>query len=258
LVNQSILPCKTDTPQMTKRILIFSVIQIITLLLSFFILVLALVGSHGRLYFSNEGGTIALIMTVLLSIPLLYLFSQKNKLQNKKLLLTVATLLFIFAMTAIYVGLPNITKQFVIDKDNINHVSLYSDNGLTVEFKLQPEMFDRVSIEAIINKGNDIEFTKFDLTIYNDKNKIVNPVFRPLAWDSLHSETIQMNSFFEINNFSKMNKFVLSGQYSIEQTDSLKMQIAYTLNKNGQAISNNKKFGVEISNHLILEKLIEY
>lgn len=243
---------------MTKRVLIFSAIQIIALLLSFFVLAFALAGSHGRLYFSNAGGTVALIMTILLSIPLLYLFSQRNKLQNKKLLFIIATLLFILAMTAIYVGLPTMTKQFVIDKGNINHVSLYNDNGLTVEFKLQPEMFDRVSIEAIINKGSDIEFTKFDLTIYNDKNEIIKPVFRPLVWDSLHSETIQMNSFFEINNFSKMNKFALTGQYSIEHTDFLKMQVDYTFTKNGQGISKNKQFGVKVANHLTLEKLIEY
>ncbi|MEP7317658.1 MAG: hypothetical protein ABI921_02925 [Panacibacter sp.] len=243
---------------MTKRILTFSALQIITLLLSFFVLAFALAGSHGRLYFSNAGGTVALIITVILSIPLFYLFTQRHKLQNNKLIFIIATLLFILAMTAVYIGLPNMTKQFIVDKDNINQVSLYKDNDLTVEFKLQPEMFDRVSIEAIINKGSNIEFIKFDLTIYNDKNEIVNPVFRPLVWDSLHSETIQMNSFFEINRFSKMNKYALSGQYSIEHTDFLKMQVDYIFTKNGQVISKNKKFGVKVANHLTLEKLIEY
>jgi hypothetical protein len=243
---------------MTKRVLTFSAIQIVALLLSFFVLGFALAGSHGRLYFSNAGVTVALIITILLSLPLFYLFIQRHKLQKKKLLFIIATLLFILAMTAIYVGLPNMTKQFIVDKDNINQVSLYKDNSLTVDFKLQPEMFDRVSIEAIINKGSNIEFTKFDLTIYNDKNEILKPVFRPLAWDSLHSETIQMNSFFEINNFSKMNKFALTGQYSIEHTDFLKMQVDYTFTKNGQAISKNKQFGVMVANHLTLEKLIEY
>ena len=243
---------------MTKRILIFLTIQIIALILSFFVLVFALAGSHGQLYFSDAGGTVALIMTVTLTIPLLYLFSQRHKLQNKKALFIIATLLFILAMTAIYVGLPNMTKQFIVDKDNINQVSLYKDNNLTVELKLQPEMFERVSIEAIINKESNIEFTKFDLTIYNDKNEIVNSVFRPLAWDSLHSETIQMSSFFEINNFSKMNKFALTGQYSIEHTDFLKMQVDYTFTNNGQAISKNKQFEVKIANHLTLEKLIEH
>lgn len=243
---------------MTKRALTFSAIQIVALLLSFFVLAFALAGSHGRLYFSNVGGTVALIMTIILSIPLLYLFIQRHKLQNSKLLFVIATLLFILAMTAIYVGLPNMTKQFVIDRNNINQVSLYKGNDLTVELKLQPEMFDRVSIEAIINKGSDIELTKFELTIHNDKNEVVKPVFRPLAWDSLHSETIQMNSFFEINNFSKMNKFALSGQYSIEHTDSLKVQVDCTFTKNAQAISNNKQFGIRIANHLTLEKLIEY
>lgn len=243
---------------MTKRVLTFSAIQIFALLLSFFVLSLALAGSHGRLYFSNAGGTVALIITIFLSLPLFYLFVKRHKIQNKKLIFSIAILIFSLCMTAIYVGLPNMTKQFIIDKNNINQASLYKDNNLTVDFKLQPEMFDRVSIEATINKGSDIEITKFDLTVYNNKSEIVNPVFRPLAWDSLHGETIQMNSFFEINNFSKMNRFALSGQYSIEHTDSLRMKVDYTFTKNGQAISNNKQFGVKVSNHLILEKLIEY
>ena len=247
---------KTDT--MIKRGLTFSAIQIIALLLSFFILAFALAGSHGRLYFSNAGGAVVLIMTIILSLPLLYLFTQRHRLQNKKFLFIIATLLFGLAMTAIYVGWPNMVKQFIINKSNTNNFSIYKDNDLTVRFALQPEMFDRVGIEASINKASNIEFKKLDLTIYNDKNEILKPVFRPLAWDSLHSETIQMNSFFEINNFSKMNKFALSGQYSIEHTDSLKIQVDYTFIKSGQTISNNKQFGVRIANHLTLEKLIEY
>src|SRR6476469_1933584 len=147
---------------MTKRVLTFSAIQIISVLLSFFILAFALAGSHGRLYFSNVGGTVALIITVILSIPLLYLFTQRLKLQNNKLLFIIATLLFTLAMTAIYIGLPSMTKQFIIDKDKINQVSLYKDNNLTVDFKLQPEMFDRVSIEASMNKGSNIDITKLN------------------------------------------------------------------------------------------------
>jgi hypothetical protein len=242
---------------MVKRALTFSVIQIFALLLSFFLLAFAIAAGH-PLYFSNVGGTVALIMTVILSLPLLYLFTQRHKLKNKKLLFIIATLLFILTMAAIYVGLPTMTREFIIDKSNINQVSLYKDDDLTVDFKLQPEMFDRVGIEASINKISDIQFKKLDLAIYNDKGEIVKPVFRPLAWNSLHSETIQMDSFFEINDYSKLNKFALSGQYSIEHTDSLKMQVDYTFTKNGQSISNKKKFRVKIANHLTLEKLIEY
>jgi len=243
---------------MTKRVLTFSAIQIIALLLSFFVLAFALGGSHGRLYFSNAGGTVALIITIILSIPLVYLFTQRNKIQNKKILFIIATLLFLLAMTVIYVGLPNVTKQFIVDKNSINSISIYKDNDLTINFKLEPEMFDRVGVEASINKISSIEFKKFDLTIYNKKNEIIKPVFRPLAWNSLHSETIQMDSFFEINDYSKMNKFALSGQYSIEHTDSLKLKIDYIFTKDGQTISNNKEFGVRIANYLTLEKLIEY
>lgn len=243
---------------MTKRILTFSAIQILALLLSFFVLAFALVGSHGRLSFSNGGGTVALIVTFILSMPLLYLFAQRQKPYIKKPLFIAATLLFILAMTVVYVGLPNMTKQFIIDKDQINTISVYKDNDLTIGFILQPEMFDRVSIEATINKARNIEFKKLDLTIYNEKKQILKPVFQPLAWDSLHSETIQMNSFFEINDFTEMNRFALSGQYSIEQTDSLKIKIDYTFSKNGQTISNNKQFGVRIANRFTLEKLIEY
>jgi hypothetical protein len=243
---------------MTNRGWTFSAIQIATLLFSFFILIFTLVGSHGRLYFYNVGGIVALIMTIILSVPLLYLFTKRHKLQNKKLLFIIATLIFGLAITVIYIGLPIMTKQFIIDKSFINYVSLIKDNELTVDFKLSPEMFDRVYIEANINKEGDIEFKKLNLTIYNDKNEIVKPVFHPLAWDSLLSETIQMDSFFEITEYSKMNKFALSAQYSIEHTDSFKMQVAFTFTKNGQTISNNKQFGVRIANHLKLEKLIEY
>ena len=96
------------------------------------------------------------------------------------------------------------------------------------------------------------------MIVYNDKSEILKPVFKPLAWDSLHSETIQMNSFFEINDYSKMNKFALSGQYSIEHTDSLKIRVDYTFTKSGQTNSETKQFGVRITNQLTLEKLIEY
>jgi hypothetical protein len=197
-------------------------------------------------------------MTIILSIPLLYLFTKRHKLKNKKLLFIIATIIFCFSIAVIYVGVPTITKQFIIDKSYINYVSIYKGNDLTVDFKLLPEMFNRVSIEASINKKNEIEFKRLDLTIYNDKNEIVKPVFQPFAWDSLHNETIQMDSFLEINQYSKMNRFALSGQYSIEHTDSLKMQVAYTFTKNGQAISNNRRFGVRIANHFVFEKLIEY
>ena len=243
---------------MTKRVLTFSAIQIISLLLSFFVLAFASAGSHGRLYFSSTGGAVALVMTIILSVPLLYLFTQRNKLKNKKALFIIAILLFVLAMTAIYAGLPKMTKQFIIDKANINSVSVYKDNDLTVNFKLKAEMFDRVGIEASINKTSDIELKKLALTIYNDKTEVVKPVFRPLAWDSLHIETIQMDSFFEINDYSKTNKFALSGQYSIEQTDSLKMKVEYTFTKNGQTISSNKQFGIRIADRLTWEKLIEY
>lgn len=243
---------------MTKPVLTFSGIQIISLLLAFFALMVSLAGSHGHLFFSNIGGTIALITTIILSIPLLYLLTQRRKFQNKKLLLSIATLLFILSLTVIYIGLPVLTKQFIIEKNKINKVSIYQDNHLTVNFELEPEMFDRVDIEASISKTSGIEFNKFNMTVYNDKNEIVKPVFQPLAWDSLHSETIQMDSFFEINDYSKMNKFALSGQYPIAHTDSLKINIDFAFTKNGQTISNNKQFGVRIANHLTLEKLIEY
>lgn len=243
---------------MIKRGLTFSVIQIIALLLSFFIFSFALVGSHGRLYFSNVGGTVALIITVILSVPLLYLFTQRHHLQNKKSLFIIATLVFSLAMAAIYIGLPNVTKQFIINKSDINNISLYKDNDLAINIRLQPEMFDRVGVEANIDKGSNIEFKKIDLTIYNNKDEIIKPVFPPLAWDSLHGETIEMSSFFEINDHSKMNKFSLSGQYSIEHIDSISMKIDYTFIKNGQTISNNKQFEVRIASHLMFDKLIEY
>jgi hypothetical protein len=243
---------------MIKPILKFSAIQIIALLLSFFVLTFALVGSHGRLYFSNAGGTVALIMTIILSIPLICLFSQRHKLRHRKLSFIIATVIFILAMSVIYVGLPHVTKRFIIDKQNINKFSIYRDADLTISFALKPEMFDRVGIEASINKTNIIQLDKLDLTVYNDKGGILKPVFKPLAWDSLHHETIQMDSLFEINNFSKMNKFALSGQYSIEHSNSLKIRVAYTFSKNGQITSDYKELGIRITNHLTMVKLIKY
>jgi hypothetical protein len=243
---------------MLRQGLTFTVIQIIAILLSIFVLGFALAGSHGKLYFSNGGGTVALIITIILSLPLLYLFIQRHRLQNKKLLFTIAITLFVLGLIAIFVGIPNKTKQFIIDKSNINNVSIYKDNDLTIDFKFEEEMFDRVGIEASIIKANSIELTKLDLNIYNNKGEIVKPVFRPLAWDSLHHETIQMDSFFEINNYTKLNQFALTGQYSIEHTDSLKMQVDYSFIKNGQTITKNKKVGISIDNHLVLDRLIEY
>jgi hypothetical protein len=117
-----------------KSHLIFSAIQIVALLLSFLVLAFALVGSHGRLYFSNAGGTVAFVMIVVLSVPLLYLFTQRRKLQNKKLLFTIATLIFGLAMAIIFVGIPNMSKQFIIDETNINKVLIYKDNNLAVKF----------------------------------------------------------------------------------------------------------------------------
>src|SRR5947207_3097889 len=107
---------------MIKRALTFSAIQVIALLFSFSVLAFALAGSHGRLYFSNGGGTIALIITIILSVPLLYLFIQRQKLQNKTSLFIIAIILFSLALTFLYAGLPNITKQFIIDKNYINDI----------------------------------------------------------------------------------------------------------------------------------------
>jgi hypothetical protein len=243
---------------MLKRGLTFSIIQVIAVLLSLFVLGFALAGSHGRLYFSNVGGIVALVLTIILSLPLFYLFIQRHKLQNKKLLFIIAILLFVLGLTAIYAGIPNMTKQFIIDKSNINNVSIHKDNDFTIDFKLEEEMFDRVGIEASVSKSSSIELKKLLLTIYNNKKEIVRPVFPPLAWDSLHHETIQMDSFFEMNNYTKLNQFALTGEYSIEHTDSLEMQVDYTFTKNGQIISKNKKVGISIANHLVLERLIEY
>jgi hypothetical protein len=113
----------------------------------------------------------------------------------------------------------NSTKQFIIDKNDINKVSIIQNQSLKINLKLEPEMFERVAIEASISKADSIVIKNIDLTIINDQKQIIDPVFQPLAWDSSHFETIQMNSFCEINEYTKMNKFALSAQYSIEQTD---------------------------------------
>lgn len=150
------------------------------------------------------------------------------------------------------------TKRFLIEKSNVNFISFHNGNDLKVDFKLQPELFDRVYIEAFVDKKSGMEIKQFELVVYNGKNKIINPVFKPLAWDSLHSSTIQMDSFFEINDYSTKNRFGLSGQYSIEHTDSLKMHIDCIYSIGGKVISIYKQFGVKIEDCLALEKLIQY
>jgi hypothetical protein len=243
---------------MLKQGFTFSIIQTISVLLSLFILSFALAGSHGKLYFSNVGGTVAVVITIILSLPLVYLFIQRDKLQKRKFLFIIASLLFLLCIATIYVGLPNMTKQFIIDKNNIDTVSIYKNNDLTIDLKFEEEMFDRVGIEASINKTSNIEFTKLDMTIYNAKGAIVKPVFRNSVLDSLHHERIQMDSFFQMNAYTKLNHFFLTGQYSIENIDSLEIEVDFIIRQNGQTISRNKKMGIKIANHLVLERLIEY
>lgn len=243
---------------MIKKRLTFAAIQITAILISAFILGFALAGSHGNLHFSNVGGTVAIIVTIILSIPLFYLLIERRNFQKKKFLFIFGILIFCLSITAIYVGLPTVTKKFIIDKDYINNVLISNDGNLRVNLQLQPEMFNRVGIKANIDKINAIEIEKFDLTIYGNNGEIIKPVFPPLAWNLRSSEMIQMNSFFEINDYSKLKQFALTAQYSIEDLDSLKMNIDYAFTKNGQTISNKKQIGVRITNHLIWEKIIEY
>src|ERR1700688_1274142 len=134
---------------MIKKVLTYSVIQNVTFLFTFYLLVIAVSGSHGHLTFTNIGGIIALIATLILSFPLLYLFIQRNNLPNKRILFNIAILFFALAVFIIYIGIPNMTKQFVIDESSTNNFSIYKNEDLTVHFKLEPEIFDRVSIERI-------------------------------------------------------------------------------------------------------------
>lgn len=242
---------------MIKQGLTFLSIQIIGLLVSFFLLAAALAGSHGRLSFSGEGKTIAVIITIILAAPLLYLIFQRQKLQYKKLLFTVAISLFALAMGALYIGLPVVAKQFLVGKQVMNDYPFINNNELVIRFDLQPEMFERVSVDANIDKKSNVEIKQLNLTVLDDKKRIVQPVFRPLAWDSLHNETIQMNNYFESNEYSKGNRFALTAQYSIANTSYLTIQASCIYGKDGQEFSVSREYPVTIANHLTREKLIE-
>ena len=244
---------------MIRSVLIYVVIQILTFVLAFFVFGITLAGGHKLLFFAGAW-QVAIIITVLTSIPLIYLFGQRKKLKKKETLITFLFALFIFlsANTILYIGVPNLIKQFTIENKWINKASILKDNSLNIDLKLAPEMFKRVSIEMRVNKSNDIELKDIKLTVFNETGEIISPVFQPLSWDSIHSETIQMNSYFEDNRYTRLNEFSLSAQYSIEHSDILKLQIDYTFTKNGQIISNHQKLGVGIANHLILEKTMEY
>ncbi|MDB5200205.1 MAG: hypothetical protein JWO92_2168 [Chitinophagaceae bacterium] len=243
---------------MKKYGLLYLVIQIICLTIAFYFLAIAIAGSHGRLYFFGDGWKVVLIITIILSIPLIYVLRQGKKNQNRKTLNSISIFLFLLSMGILYIGIPIMTKQFIINEKNVDKILIFKDSTLTIEMKLEPEMFNRVSVELNINKASDVELKQLDLTITNNKNEIVKPVFQPLAWDSIHHETIQMNTFYEINEYTKMKKFALSAQYSIEQTDSLRLEIVYTFTRNGQIKTESKLLTVKISKYLTLEKLIEY
>ncbi len=243
---------------MIRQGLTFVSIQLIGILTSFFLLAAALAGSHGRLSFSNAGGTVAAIITIILSVPLLYLILQRQKLRHKEVLFTIAILLFALAMGALYIGLPVVTKQFLVGKQVMNDYPFANNSDLVIRFSLQPEMFERVSVEANIDKTSGVKIKQLNLTILDNKKRIVQPVFQPLAWDSLHSETIQMDNFFEINEYSKSNRFALTAQYSITNTSFLTVHANCIYNKGGQDFSISKEYSVDIKSHLTKERLIEY
>ena len=48
---------------MGNRGLVYFVMQIVAIVSSLFVLVLALAGSHGKLYFASDGGKVAAIIT---------------------------------------------------------------------------------------------------------------------------------------------------------------------------------------------------
>jgi hypothetical protein len=243
---------------MIKQGLTFVSIQLIGFLISFYLLAAAITGSHGRLYFSGDGKTVAAIITLILSAPLLYLVFQRRKLRYKKLLFTIAILLFASAMAALYIGLPVKTKQFFVGKQVMNDYPFVNNSDLVIRFDLKPDMFERVGIKANVDKKTNVEIRQFNLTVLDDKKRIIHPVFRPLAWDSLQSETIQMNNFFESNEYSKGNRFALTAQYSIANTSFLTIQTICNYAKDGQEFSVSRQYLVSIANHLTSEKLIEY
>jgi hypothetical protein len=198
-------------------------------------------------------------VTVILAIPLLYmLLHGPSTFPKRNWLFIIAGLVLILSLSIIYIGMPVITKQFVINKKNIDSIQIQRDMNTNIDLHLSPDLFRRADIELIINKSDSLELKTLHLTVYDKIGTVIRPVFPPLAWNLSKGETIEMGSFFEPNEYTRLNSFKLSGEYSIDNLDSIGMHLDYELTGNGRKIVAEKLFEVRIQNRLAFEKLLEF
>ncbi|MGB8192628.1 MAG: hypothetical protein WCF67_11950, partial [Chitinophagaceae bacterium] len=158
----------------------FIVFQVAVWFFSFFVLAVGIAGSHGNLSFSNGGWQVALIITVLLSLPLVYLLIARKRIEHKKLYFSIAIVVFILSMAALYIGLPTRTKKFIVDKQETIRFSFLKNDDLDINFSLHPVMFSRMYLEANIIKGGDsVDLKQLKVVVVNAKKQIVQPAFNP-------------------------------------------------------------------------------
>jgi hypothetical protein len=155
-------------------------------------------------------------------------------------------------------GVPTMTKIFIEKQRGSNMINLNSSGKINFSIELTAEMFNRVGVHANISKEKNIKISDIQVQVLGNNAKIIAPVFDPIAWDSIQYETIKMDSFFEPNDHTRLNRFSIWAQYPIDDLDSIKMNVKYTFTQAEESfeMKSNYKFG--INSDLMFEKLINY
>lgn len=133
---------------------------------------------------------------------------------------------------------------------NSKLIDVIKSEEIGISIELVPEIFERVSIHANISN--------IEVKINDDNSNILLPVFKPRVWISLQNENKQMDYFYEFNEFTEKNKFSIWAQYSIENVDSLKLDLTYSYIKGNKNIERQNEYKIEIKKTLIFDKLINY
>ncbi len=201
-----------------------------------------------------------MIVSILTIIPLLYfLYIRKKVLGISRLVIgLLAISLFLGSYMLIYLGIPTMTKIFIENQRGSNMINLNNSGNVNFSIELTTEMFKRVGVHAKVSKAEDIKISDIQVQVLSNTAKIIAPVFDPIAWDSIHYETIKMNSFFELNDHTRLNRFSIWAQYPIDDLDSIEMNVKYTFTQAEESIEmkSNYKFGIK--NDFVFEKLINY
>jgi len=137
-----------------------------------------------------------------------------------------------------------------VESCNSKLIDVIKSEEIGISIELVPEIFERVSIHANISN--------IEVKINDDNSNILLPVFKPRVWISLQNENKQMDYFYEFNEFTEKNKFSIWAQYSIENVDSLKLDLTYSYIKGNKNIERQNEYKIEIKKTLIFDKLINY